>query len=110
MELIQITNEMYAVSQRLSNATNEIYKLANKRAMTERTYRMELAKEITKLRADGMPATLISDLARGNVAELKYHRDLAEGQYRSSIEALEALKSQLSALQTVSKYHTEIGA
>lgn len=109
MELHKITEEMYAVSKRLSNATNEIYKLASKRAMTERTYRMELSKEIVRLRAEGTPATIISDLARGNVAEMKFQRDLAEGQYRSSIEALEALKSQLSALQTVSKYQSEVG-
>ena len=40
MELLALTNEIYAVSQRLSNAANEVYKLANKRALTERTYRM----------------------------------------------------------------------
>lgn len=110
MELITLTNEIYQVSQRLSAATNEIYKLANKRAVTERTYRLNLAKEITKLRAEGLPATLINDLARGNIAEIKFQRDLAEGQYRSAVEALEALKSQLSALQTISKYQSEVGA
>lgn len=110
MELQVLTAEMYSVSQRLSAATNEIYKLANKKATTERTYRMELAKEILELKAKGMPATLISDLARGKVAESKFQRDLADGQYRAAIEALEALKSQLSALQTVSRYQTDIGA
>lgn len=110
MELIKITQEMYEISQRLNKATNEIYKLAKKRAVTEREYRLELAKEIVRLRAEGLPATLVSDLARGNVADLKFERDLAEGQYRAAVEALEALKSQLSALQTVSKYQTEVGA
>jgi|SRR5690606_17611183 len=110
MELIKITQEMYEISQRLNKATNEIYKLAKKRAVTEREYRLELAKEIVRLRAEGLPATLVSDLARGNVADLKFERDLAEGQYKAAVEALEALKSQLSALQTVSKYQTEVGA
>lgn len=110
MELIAITQEMYQVAQRLNKATGEIYKLATKRAMSEREYRMELSKEITRLRADGVQATLIPDLARGNTAELKFQRDLAEGQYKAAIEAVEALKSQLSALQTVSKYHSEVSA
>lgn len=110
MEIIAVTQEIYDVAQRVNKATNEIYKLAKKRALTERTYRMQLSKEIMKLRAEGMPATLIPDLARGNVSDLKYERDLAEGQYKAAIEAVEALKSQLSALQTVSKYHTEVGA
>lgn len=110
MELIQITQEMHEISKRLSKATNEIYKLAKKRAVTERVYRMELAKEITTLRSEGIPTTLVPDLARGHVAYFKFERDLAEGQYRAAVEALEALKSQLSALQTVSKYQTEVGA
>jgi hypothetical protein len=108
MELISLTQEIYGVSQRLSTAAGEIYKLAKRRAETERTYRMELSKQIMTLRAEGIQAALISDLARGNAAQFKFDRDLAESQYRASIEALEALKAQLSALQTVAKYYQEV--
>jgi hypothetical protein len=108
MEMVQLNSEIYEVAQRLQNAAKEIYKLANKRAVTERTYRLNLSQEIVKLRAEGLPATLIADTARGNVADMKFQRDLAEGQYRSSIEALEALKAQLSALQTISKYQDAV--
>lgn len=108
MELLQLNKEMYEVSQRLKNAAGEIYRLANRRAETERTYRLHLAQEITRLRAEGTPTSIINDLARGNVADDKFQRDLAEGQYRAAIEALEALKSQLSALQTISKYQADV--
>lgn len=110
MEMIQLNKEIYDVAQRLQKAAAEIYKLSHKRAMTERTYRLHLAQEIVKLRAEGTPATIINDLARGSVADDKFQRDLAEGQYRSAIEAMEALKSQLSALQTVAKYQSEIAS
>jgi predicted Zn-dependent protease len=110
MELLKLTEEIYAVSQRLSNAAGEVYKLANKRASTERTYRIELAREMFILRDQKISVTLIPDLARGNTAESKFQRDLAEGQYKASIEALDALKSQLTALQTVTRYQTDIGA
>lgn len=110
MELLKLTQEIYTVSQRLSNAAGEVYKLANKRALTERTYRIELAKEMFRLRDEKISVTLIPDLARGNTAESKFQRDLAEGQYKASIEALDALKSQLTALQTVTRYQTDIGA
>lgn len=108
MEIVQLNKEIYDVAQRLQKAANEIYKLANKRALTERTYRLHLAQEIVKLRAEGIPSTLINDMARGNVADDKYQRDLAEGQYRAAIEAMEALKSQLSALQTIAKYQEAV--
>lgn len=110
MDMIQLNKEIYEVAQRLQKAAAEIYKLANKRAMTERTYRLNLSKEIVNLRAEGTPATIINDLARGNVSDDKFQRDLAEGQYRAAIEAMEALKSQLSALQTVAKYQSEIAS
>lgn len=103
MELTNLTAEIYTVSLRVNKAANEVYKLACKRAESERKYRMELAKEMVKLRTEGVSVTLISDMARGNIADLKFDRDLAEGQYRAAIEALEALKSQLSALQSILK-------
>lgn len=108
MELLQLNKEIYEISQRLQKAASEIYKLAKKRADAERAYRLQLAQEITRLRAEGTPTSIINDLARGNVADDKFQRDLAEGQYRAAIEALEALKSQLSALQTISKYQADI--
>ena len=44
-------------------------------------YRVELAKETLKLRADGMPATLVPDLAKGNerISSLRLERDIAKG-------------------------------
>lgn len=108
--MIQLNREIYEVAQRLQKAAAEIYKLANKKAVTERTYRLNLSLEIVKLREAGTPATLVSDLARGNVADIKFQRDLADGQYRASIEAMEALKSQLMALQSVAKYQSEIAS
>lgn len=108
MELTQLTAQIYEVAQRLQKSTGEIYKLAQTKAHTERDYRMELSKEILRLRAEGIPATLIGDMARGNVAELKFKRDIADGQYKSSIEALEALKSSLTAYQTICKYQEDI--
>ena len=110
MEKIQLNQELYEVAQRLQKAPAEIYKLARKRAVTERTYRLNLSQEIVRLRDAGTPATIINDMARGNIADIKFQRDLADGQYRASIEALEALKSQLMALQTIAKYQSEIAS
>jgi hypothetical protein len=50
-------------------------------AEAERAYRMALAAEITRQRANGVAATIAADLARGDrhVAGLRYRRDVAEG-------------------------------
>lgn len=50
-------------------------------AEKERAYRLALAQAITTLRAEGNAATVCADLARGDkqVADLRYHRDVAQG-------------------------------
>lgn len=61
-------------------AENEFAEACENYAKAEEAYRVELAKCELSLREEGLPATLIPDLARGNerVAGLKLQRDLAE--------------------------------
>ena len=108
MELHQITNEIYAISQRLDKATKALYKLGLEKAETEREYRMRLAQEMLTLRAEGMPAAMIADVARGNLSDLLFKRDAAEAKFKAAIESLDALKSQLTALQSILKYQEQV--
>jgi hypothetical protein len=50
-------------------------------AQAEAAYRVELAKETLRLRTDGMAATLVPDLAKGNerISQLRLERDIAKG-------------------------------
>lgn len=108
MELIVVTQELYAATQRLQNASKEVFRMAQRKSETEHVYRMELAKRIIELRADKMPATLIADVARGDVADLKFQRDLAADTYRSALASMEALKVEINALQSIAKYQSEV--
>src|SRR5690606_8607916 len=108
MELQQITREIYDISRRLEKATTALYKLGIEKVETERLYRMRLSQEILSLRAEGMPAAMISDVARGNLSDLLFKRDAAEAKFKAAIESLEALKSQLSALQSILKYQEQV--
>lgn len=56
----------------------------------ERAYRMALAVEIVKLRAESTPATVCQDLAKGmpKVADLRYKRDVAEGVKEAALSAI----------------------
>lgn len=106
---LQVIERMHICRQALESRSIEINKLGIKKAEAEKSYRIALRKEVTKLRFEKYPATLTQDLARGNeeVAKLKLERDVAESTYFTAISArnnleleIEILRSQLSWLKT----------
>lgn len=108
MELTNITKEIHAASQRLSKSADALFDLGREKAENERDYRSELAKEMLRLKAEGMQVTLITDIAKGNVSDKLFQRDLAEARFKAGIEAADAIKIQVSALQTILKYQTDV--
>ncbi len=108
MDLLNVTQEIHAASQRLSKSADALFTLGRSKAEAERDYRLALAQEILKLRAENVPVTIIENLAKGNVSELLFQRDLADGQFQAGIKAADAIKVQVSALQTILKYQTEV--
>lgn len=57
--------------------------------IAEEEFRRALAERILELRAEGLPATVCSDVARGDVAvsELRRKRDIAEGVREAMVQA-----------------------
>jgi len=108
IELQSIASEIHESAKRLAKGPAELFVLARKAAEAERTYRRELSLEIMKLRLEGLPATLIGDLARGNCSDRKWARDLAEAEWTAGRDGLKALQSQISALQTIYRHQTEV--
>lgn len=108
MELTPIVKELYQATKRIRESGKEVYRLGVHKSETERLYRMELAKRMMVLRIEKFPATLIGDIARGDVAELKFQRDLAAEKYRSALAAMDALKVEINALQTIAKYQSDL--
>lgn len=110
MEVQKVTSMIMTASQRIDEGTKTIYKLAKNKAETEEKYRIALAKEKLILKSQGMAISLIEDVARGNeeIAKLKFERDYAEDMYKSSIESLRALQSELSALQSILRVQQEV--
>lgn len=108
MEITIISKEIHAASQRLRKSADALFGLGKAKAEAERDYRLALSQEILKLRAEGMQATLIPDIAKGNVHEKLFQRDLTEAQFKAGIEAADAIKVQVSALQTIMKYQMEV--
>lgn len=70
-------------------------------ARNEAEYRKALAKFIALRRADGVPVTIIGDLARGDddIALLRMQRDMSQVLYDVSREKINAVKKELGILQ-----------
>jgi hypothetical protein len=107
MEINFIAEQIREQVERLNVAQRVLYRQAKEKAETERVYRMELAQQIVLLRTEGHPVALVGDLARGSCASEKFDRDLAESQFKSTIEAIEAIKVNISALQSILRYQDE---
>lgn len=84
----------------LDAAINQLGKRGAAAAEAERIYKIALAKKILEERANGIPATIVSDVCRGNpeIAKLRFQRDCAEVVYKSAIEAINSYKLQIRIL------------
>jgi predicted short-subunit dehydrogenase-like oxidoreductase (DUF2520 family) len=101
MDQVSYAERIEALIIRLDEAQRYLYKQAKEKAESERVYRMDLAKEILRLRAEGQPVAIVGDLARGSCADEKFQRDFAESRFRATLEAVEIIKVQISALQSL---------
>lgn len=70
-------------------------------ADAEKAYRVALADTILRFKADGYPATLVGDLARGDkeVSRLKVARDCAEALYKAAFEAVNYYKLEARLIE-----------
>lgn len=108
MDLVKVVDELYKCSQRLENGSMEIFILAKGMAETERDYRMALGKEKVRLRTSGMAISLIEDVSRGNLADLRFERDLAREKYVAGRDSMKAIIAQLNALQSILRVQSEV--
>lgn len=94
-------SELFRKSEMLEKALSELPKRGRAYADAEQAYRVALAQKMLLLRSDGLPATLIGDVARGDkeVARLKLERDCSEAVYDSAKEAVNVFKKQIDVLR-----------
>ena len=105
---MSIAQEIHDASQRLGKGSDALFLLAKASATAEQQYRAALAHKIMELKLQGLQATLIPDVARGQTADLKFTRDLAEAKYTSGRDSLKAIASQCNALQSILRVQGEI--
>lgn len=99
----QIMNKIQACQQALTAGNTELKTLGVKKARAEHDYKVELRKEILRLRhIEKQPATLVNDLAKGKeeIAKLRLDRDIAETNYSVCLEAMRNLRLELESYRS----------
>lgn len=109
-DLQNIVSLMRGARKRLYDSGDKVFKLAEEAAETERDYKMALRQEILKLRTDGFPATLITDLAKGepHIADLRFKRDVAKETYKSARDYMNNTRTESSLLQSILRQQNDM--
>lgn len=92
--------EVDFLNDQLEEKVDEMRQAGRDMAQAEHNYRVELAKLIWKLRAQGVPVTIVNDLARGDekVALLKLKRDASETDWKTAIEVVNTTKIKVRVI------------
>lgn len=98
---MDLINELWKINELLTKALEQYKQRGREYAQAYRNYRVMLAKELLKLKADGMPVTIAYDIARGKeeIADAKEKEIITESLYESCKEAINTYKLQMKILQ-----------
>ncbi|EGO87970.1 hypothetical protein G8S49_01385 [Clostridium botulinum C] len=108
LDTVEIAQEIYTAAKRLQKSGDKLFTLAKEYAQAEQKYRQALGMEIMKLRDEKVSVSIVGDVARANIADLKFERDLAEYRYKAGRDKSQALQAEISALQTLYKRQEDI--
>lgn len=99
----QIIQKIESAKIALTKENDELKTLGVKKSNAERTYRIELRKELLKLRIDKCPVATIQDIAKGSdrISYLRLQRDLHENSYTVCQEAMRNTRLELEALRSL---------
>lgn len=110
MDLIQIRQEIYRVSQRLDKIPQAIVDASKEQATAEQDYEIAAMQETLKLKEEGFPATLIDKVVKGRLAEqgLRLRLNVADGKLKSAVKGADTLQSEMSGLQSILRTQEEL--
>ena len=102
VNLGELRKELTTLRRNLATKANDYRALCEDYPAKEHAYRTALATKMIELKAEGHPATLISDLARGDrlVSKLRWDRDVAKGVKDACRSSQTAIEIAINAVQT----------
>ena len=115
MDIIQITNQIADKIKVIDIIRKEIKERGENKAITLSNYDKAMSITLIKLKngssfeIDGQtiespPASIMEKIAKGICWQEKLEAEKADADYKSIISNLEAVKSQLNALQSLNKH------
>lgn len=98
MDLLQ---ELWKINDLLTKALEQYKQRGREYAQAYKTYRVMLAQELLRLRAEQVPVTIAYDIARGkeDIANAKEQEIITESLYESCKEAINTYKLQMKIIQ-----------
>ena len=87
--------------EQLQTSVKSLRTTATEYAEAYKNYRVLLAKELVRLKDNGMAITLASDVARGNeeIANAKMVEIKKEAIYKANMESINAIKLQIKIVE-----------
>ena len=98
---MDLVNELNSLSNKLSLSIKSLIKTGKDYAKAYTDYRVALAKELVRLKDDGMAVTIAYDVARGKpeIAKLKFNEIANEAIYKANQEAINSTKLKIKIIQ-----------
>ena len=98
---MDLTNELNNLIKKLDVSVKSLRNTGSDYAKAYTDYRVALAKELVRLKDDGMAVTIAYDVARGKpeIARLKFKEISNEAIYKANQESINALKLQIKIIQ-----------
>lgn len=98
---MDLYNELNNLISKLDVSVKSLRKTGSEYAKAYTDYRVALAKELVRLKDDGMAVTIAYDVARGKpeIAKLKFNEIATEAIYKANQEAINSTKLQIKIIQ-----------
>ena len=98
---MDLVNELNNLIKKLDVSVKSLRNTGSDYAKAYTDYRVALAKELVRLKDDGMAVTIAYDVARGKpeIARLKFKEISNEAIYKANQEAINSTKLQIKIIQ-----------
>ena len=98
----EIMNVLKAKNQMLTQKNDEYIKLAEKRAETEKDYKIKYAQRLLAMKGD-YPATILREVVNGDrsVAELKFQYEVAAAVEKACLESMKDIREAIGAARSI---------
>ncbi len=98
MDGLKAINELNELNKELNKAIERMESCGVDYATEDAMYRSQLRQAILRMRDEGLPVTIIKELAFGEVSQQRQKMNIAEALYKTAQEKIQSVKLQMRLL------------